>query len=643
MKWSMPRWLRRTAPRRTVAALDDGRTVDLSEILAIAASAATQQTPAAPTPRAVTGAVARVTMTGASWRSYRFGDRAWQADAWRLYDITGQLRFVANWIGNSVSRCRMYVAEIGDDGELLGEVTDPEIAALANGPLGTGDSKAEALRLLGIDLYVPGEAYIVAEAGGAEDGSDLWWVVTSRQIKRVGDTITVMRSPNYGGGLFTYREGVDLILRCWTPHPADTYEPDSPARSAIPDLREIEALRKRSFAELDSRLSGAGILAIPENMELPRGDDDPIGSNGFSALLMRTMATSLKDRSSADAMVPIIVTGAADDVKEIRHITFWSELSAQIGEMRTQAIGSLAQSLDIPPEVLLGLGGTNHWAAWAISDEAVTTQIKPILSRIAAAFTVGYLGPAVEQRGKDPSRFIYQFDTAPLTTRPNRTADALQLHDRFLISDDAARDAGAWGPGDAPTPEELAFRMALKMVQRYPAAGLGDSGVRELLGLPDKEAAPADTSPDGPETAPGTPPAKDTNAPPEQPAESDGPPAAHSVQGAEVAAKIAARRILGLAGTRLVPHNRRQPATPKHLLHLTHGPVAAGKLDALLAGAWEDFGALTTEDLGMDELVFRHMVEDHCRYLLSRGIGLDDDLLVELITYPRQRQAVSCG
>lgn len=597
-----------------------------------------------PEGRSVTAAVSRLSMDGASWRSYRFGDRAWQADAWRLYDITGQLRFVANWVGNSVSRCGLYIAKANRDGSPGERVETGPIAELAAGPLGTGDAKAEALRLLGIDLFVPGEAYIVAESGGGPNGDDLWWVVTSRQIKRQGDKIIVTRSPVHGGGSMEYREGIDLIIRVWTPHPADTSEPDSATRSAIADLREMEALRKREFAELDSRLSGNGVLAIPDSLELPRGDDDPVGSAGFSALLGRIMSRSLRDRSSAEAMVPIIITGPGEDIARIRHITLWSELSAQIGTMREGALRSLAQSLDIPPEVLIGIGSsTNHWNAWAISREAVQIHIKPVLTRIAAALTTGYLAPALEALGEDPNGYMYAFDTAPLTVNPDRSADAKDLHDRMLLSDAVTRAASSWTDGDAPSQAERAVRIVEKLLLASPEAVLSDPGLRALIGLP---AATTTTAPAGPTATPTEQPAPaetteegmpeeevDQGEPAGTPPGPAGPPEAPP--GLSFAAQLAVRRALGLAGTRLVPHSKRPAGVPAYQLHVHHGPVIGSQRIAMhLNGSWRDEFAGVGSAFGIDDRLFLAMVEEHCRDLLARGIAYDPDDVEMMFTAP---------
>lgn len=583
--------------------------------------------------RALTAAVTRVKMDGVGWKNEKFGDLAWQADAWRLYDITGQLRFVANWVGNSVSRCRLYVAELDDDGEPTIAVTDPEVAALARGPLGTGAAKDESLRLLGINLFVPGEGYIIAEADGNGPGEDRWFVVSRSQIKRDGDKVLINRSQLQGSGQMVYREGIDLILRCWTPHPKDTDQPDSPTRSAIPDLREIEANRKRVFAEMDSRLAGAGVLALPDEIDFPRQPDEQPNPASFAALLMRTMATSLTDRASAEAMVPIIVQGKADAIDKIRHLTFWSELSDQLLPLRNAAVTSLAQSLDVPPEVLIGMGSANHWSAWAISEEAVTTQIVPVLTRIADALTVGYLRAALESLGKDPDKFVYAFDTAPLTTRPNRVNDGVQFHQLGLISDDAAREAAAFSEDDAPSAEETVRRLVARAVEQNPAL-VADPLVQQILGIPPIaapataiESTPAPTDDDEDEPPADGPPA-------DQPGNGDNPPAQDddgeppAEAGLLPVATLAVRRALSLAGSRLVPHRDRDryPGTAKYALHVKHGPVQRDRAEWALRGAWEDLHA-AADDMLVDGDHFQDLLNEFCVELLTRGMAYDTGLL----------------
>jgi hypothetical protein len=574
---------------------------------------------------ALTAAVATVQLDGVAWQTYRFGSREWQTEAWRLYDITGPLRFVANWIGNSVSRCRLYVAEVGPDGEAGEEADDPDIAALASGPLGSGPAKDEALRLCAINLYVPGEGYIVAEAEAGTDGDDQWFVVSGRQIRRSGDQIVIRRSMLYGGGDMLYRPDVDLILRTWTPHPADTDEPDSPTRSAIPDLREIEALRKREFAELDSRLSGAGILPLPQEIDFPRGPEDPTGLQGFMNRLMQAMGTSLQDRSSAEAMVPIAITVPGEFLDKIKPVTFWSELSAQLLPLREGAVRSLARSLDIPPEVLLGQADSNHWTSWQTSEDAVTTQVVPILSRIADTLTTGYLRRALEQMDEDPDAYVYAFDTSPLTVRPNRTADALSYHEAGLLSDEAAVEAGAFRPDQMPAEIERVRRYVEKLVLANPAL-IAEPAIQDILGIESITITPPEPTPEPAPEDDDTPPVEEPNDIPDRPDQADDTAALVAV------ANLAVRRALSLAGGRLVPHTQRDryPGTPRYQLHSRHGQISPDRADRVLRGAWDELPDVAA-DLGIDPRQLQALLHGFAAELLTRGMSFDPTLLRDLV------------
>lgn len=602
-------------------------------------------------PQTITASVAPVEMDGVGWQTWRPGSRTWQNEGWRLYDITPQLRFVANWVGNSVSRCRLYVAEVDDAGEVAGETEDPDVAQLASGPLGTGPAKDEALRLLAINLFVPGEGYIVAEADADEGGEDRWFVVSGQQVRLSGDRIVIRRSLLHGGGDMVFRPGIDLLLRVWTPHPANTDEPDSPTRSAIPDLREIELLRKREYAELDSRLAGAGLLPLPQGIDFPRGPNDPQGIDGFQAMLQRAMSTSLNNRASAEALVPIMFTAPAEFLDKIRLVTFWSELSNQLLPLREAAVKSLAQGLDIPPEILLGQADSNHWTAWQTSEDAVTTQITPVLNRIADALTTGYLRTALEQMGFDPERYIYAFDTSPLTARPNRTTDALAYHESLLLSDEAAVVAGAFRDDQMPTQRERLRRLAEKAAFANPTL-LEDPAIRELIGLPAPPPAIAPAA--GPAPAPGTP----APAPAETPAPADETPRAIPIRPDEppndaptgqaaalqAVAGLATRRALSLAGGRLVPHHQRDrwPGTPRYQLHARVGPISPAEADKALRGAWEELGA-AAEDLGLDPDQLQRLLHGFACELLTRGMAYEPGLLRDLVAAAMRGQRLAAA
>lgn len=616
---------------------------------------------------ALTAASVRMSIDGVGWKNWRFGDTGWQLEAWRMYDIIGELRKYANMVGALVSKCRLYVAEIDDSGEATKEVEDPEIAQLAEGPLGKGPAKDEALRLLGIDLAVVGEAYVVAEADADPNGDDLWYVISGSEITQQGQALVITRPAMSGlGGELQFREGEDLLIRVWTPHPRRTMWADSSVRAAIPVLRKIEATMKRSFAELDSRLTGAGLLALPQGIDFPRGDGVAQGIDGLAQILMNTMATSIEDRASSEAMVPILATMPPDSIDKIKHLTFWSELSDKLQEMEDSAIRRLAVGLDIPPEALTGIGSTNHWNAWAVEESTIKTFIEPILQRIAEALDHGYLDPALEFMGLDPTKFTFVFDTTPLKVRPDRAADANTLHGALILSDDATRKANNFNDDDAPTPQEQVRRQLLTAIPAKPEL-LADPNVQKILGIAglfsdsiatvgqpapqpqaapgvepaptdggqQQEAEPAQPSASQQRQAPDTNPARGQAA---APAPAAPAPAAPSAMAALApVCTYAVVHALGLAGSRLVPHNRRDTLAPgamKHLLNHHHGPITVEKAQHELRGAWESLAwALDHADSGrvFDPVLVQRFLQAHCLKVLVGGKAYDPaQLLVEL-------------
>jgi hypothetical protein len=596
-----------------------------------------------------------------SWQMFKLGDHRWQHEAWRHYDICGEMRFVVNWIGNAVSRCRMYAAQVTDDGVVGDEVEDPRVKLIAETMFGTPAAKAQAQRLLGINMMVAGDVFIVAEgykeALNGDDGAvgDKWYVCSSSEVYRHGDDIMVRRSITHGGGQYKLDPQKDLLIRAWNPHPRRYDAADSTVRAILPVLRELEQCTKRVFAELDSRLAGAGILLLPDNIEFPQPPDAAPGSvsrtgvDGFADLLQNTMATSLQQRDSAAAVVPIILQVAVDALDKIKHLTFDSSISDHIAEMRKAAIERMAMSLDIPPEVLTGMGGSNHWSSWQIEESSIKIHIEPLLIQLADALNIGYFQPALKAAGvPNPEKMTLWFDIAALTVRPNRADQALQFAEKRFISAKAARDNAAFTDDDAPDDKELVYDLMRELVLAQPAYA-GDPEVQKILGLPAISMPAPPAAPGGGELMPGDPGYDEAGTEPAD-AGARGLPQFPSVQDAEqgkvpkqklsqLAASVAAdrtalfyaadsavRRALELAGGRLVAGPARaRYAVPKHELHTQVIPDQS-RVPALLAGAWTHVREQAPA-LGVDADVLEELLAGYCTELMTRGVPHEQGLL----------------
>jgi hypothetical protein len=614
---------------------------------------------------ALAGATAIVDLGGgSSWRTWKFGNRDWQTEAWRLYDIVGELHKLGGRVGDSVAQARLYVTEVDETGEEQGETEDERIKRLAAVPLGTGSQRDDNLRLAGIDLAVGGECWIVGEGAAttpeAAEGS--WFVVTGAAFSRLGGQLQVRRPQIRGGDKLTLRDGTDILIRCWRPHPNDTDQADSFTRSAIVPLREIELLTKREFAELDSRLTGAGIMFLPEGIDFPRQEDDPEGLSGFMAYIQRAAAASMTNQGDARSMVPIMATvpdHMIEHLDKVQPVNFWSELSAEITPLKDRAISRVASMAEIPAEVLTGISDANHWTAWLISDEGIR-WIRGYLGLVADALTRGFLRRALESMGvAGPERFAFAFDTSALAAKPNRLDEAVQLHDRFLIRDEEVVKAGAFDPDQMPSVTERAAQILLKLVQSQPDLIL-DPAIQASLGLPQVERAPvAGPDEEGPDEDEGTGEGPPNDGDPEEPEDSaraitaaldrrielaatrvTAPPSPEAVFNAS--AKLMVMRALELAGGRLTTPQERRGRwrdVPRHELHHHVGPITPDKARKVTEGAWNHV-SLVASDLGVNSDDLHHLLAGYVHELLTRGVRHHDDLLFAALNVANRGQGM---
>jgi hypothetical protein len=441
-----------------------------------------------------------------------------QDESWTMYDQVGELRFVANALASAASRAMLFAARMpaGDDQpEPLSDEDrapgDTEAIRLA-GLIGSNVvQRAELVRRMVLHLFVPGDSYLVglppgvlgggpavddpADAVGPDGEHELdlesltWHVFSTSELTLRPGTVVL----NLGDGSpIELDEDLVYLVRVWRPHPRRWWEPDSPVRSNLPVLRELVGLTKHVGASIDSRLAGAGLLVLGQSVEVVGAAVDPeTGAetpvNDFVDALTEAMVQPLENRDSAAALVPLVIKVPDDVVDKVQHITFATPFDEQAKELRDEAIRRLALGLDAPPEVLLGLGSTNHWSAWQIDEATTKTHIEPLLGLVCDALTTQFLWPALEAAGVDNFReFILWYDTAPLTMRPNRPTEATEGHDRGLLSDEAWRRYLGFDESDAPEPSELdqAVELVLNITKGAPNLVAQDpSVIATLLGI----------------------------------------------------------------------------------------------------------------------------------------------------------------
>ena len=427
----------------------------------------------------------------------------WQGECYRHYKICGEARFAAKFFGNAVSRAVLSAAEIvkGEQREVKSGPAAKALEALFNGK----DGQRQMLEAIGIHLTIGGECYLV---GRTVDGDDVWEIVSCLEMKVSGDRWQI----EYGGGqpAVTLTES-DVVIRIWTPAPDKRIEADSPFKALLPILSEIEWLTRHIFAQVSSRLAGAGILFLPQGMTFPPppaidGQESQAvnEADSFMLSLADAMMKPIEDPSSPSSLIPVVVTAPDELVDKAKLLTFWSELDANSMALRNEAIRRFALGMDLPPEQVLGMssnggtgGGTSngvsHWGAWQIEEATIKMHVEPMLDVVVNALTMGYLRPML---GENATSFVI-YNTAALRLRPDRSKEAFELWDRGMISDEALRRENGFSEDDARDEEQFKRWLLIKVASgsatpEQVGAALGMLGVPmpTLDAAPPREAQP---------------------------------------------------------------------------------------------------------------------------------------------------------
>jgi hypothetical protein len=191
-------------------------------------------------------------------------------------------------------------------------------------------------------------------------------------------------------------------------------------------------------------------------------------------------ATAIQNPGTASAVVPIPLVGPADALAAVKHVDFTLKIDEKIIEKRDSAIKRLATKLDMPAEVLLGMGDVNHWSAWQLEEGALKTHIAPVAELICDALTRGYLQPRLEASGEDPAQWVVWYDMSELALRPDRSGNAKDAYDRLEISGAALRRELGFDEDDAPEDDELKAQ-ALKVIIKTLPSGAA-SALAQLTG-----------------------------------------------------------------------------------------------------------------------------------------------------------------
>ncbi len=550
----------------------------------------------------------------------------WENEGWTFYDTIEVFHYACQWVGNMLSRAKLVVLEDGNPTENV------DVKAAMDSFYGGPDQHGEFFRQAGIHMTVAGEGYL---CGYEEDGEDIWFVAAATEFK--SDTVGY----KFDGD---YLPDDSFVMRFWRPHPRKPSQSDSPTRPLLPTLSQLREATKYISAQLDSRLTGAGLVLLPQEITFPTPNTEAGGAQqqeaglrGIMQEFAETAALAKSDPESPAARVPNFMQVPGESVDKVKHLTFWSELDEQAPALRRELIRRIALGLDMPADSLVpddNSGGDNHWSKWQVEDSLIKSHAEPLLELLTRALTQEYLRPLLIEGDpdngiapmseEDAARFTVIADTSEMRLRPDRSQQALEMHDRGELSAAALRREVGFDEADAMSKEEWAFWLTAKIAQGSPSPELVQAAV-DKLGLGIK--VPDDYEPGGERPLPRSLEEHPRNDPPERPAEGDEAAARAALL---AIGESAIMRALERAGNRIMSTGAKLEGIPKNLPsgdRYRYVNLNKSQLDFILQDAWSHLPKLTTLPEGITTDRLEQHLDNYARMLITSRSAYDPALL----------------
>lgn len=428
----------------------------------------------------------------------------WQRAAYNYYDVLGELRFALNWKATAISRLALIPsidvvkgsppADLEKSDEVDKKVIGASKEVLARMEAGEGGA-AEILKQLSLNLSLAGEAYLIAQNG--KEGKEDWSVesVLAVVVNEQG-RLAIRPFPDARIGELVSLDEDSFALRIMTRHPAWKEMPDSAIRSALETCEDLRLLNNMVRASASSRIP-SGILFIPE--EASFGSPDPTTDEGdgmetedaLTRDLILHFTTPVADSKSAAAVVPFLIRMAREDIAAVRYERLDREIDKTAIQLRDESRSALAAAVDLPAEVVSGIGDTNHWSAWAITEDAFRMHVEPSAITILDAITVGYYRPALEQMGiTDVDKYRLWYDNSALVSHPDSASRVLDAYDRVEVSGEYLRSTFTIPEEAAPDDAELKHRAELVAVLAGPQPPAPEPMAGEEAGASTSKQAP---------------------------------------------------------------------------------------------------------------------------------------------------------
>lgn len=395
----------------------------------------------------------------------------WEEVAWAVVDTVGEVQFAVTTIANLISRVRLYPAKLPSSSSDIAPTSRPDITnnrqvVEAFERLSPSGDFSELLYDTTFHFTVVGDCYLIGKAQDPTTaGEESWSIYSKDELKVESNKLHII--DEHGSKIYTLTTK-DTAIRLWLRHPRFHNRNNSPIASILSPAEILIIMERATRAVGKSRIIQSGFVRIANEIIPPpvATDDAADPENPMQAWLEKfseAIYAPIENEGSSSAAAPILVHGPHEILKDsFTHEEIKRPFDEMLDTMTERAIRRIAQGLPLPPEIVLGIGDSSHWSAWAVEESFFTSHVEPVLIKVLKSWNDGYLRPMLRAMGvKDPNKYAIWYDASNLISHPNRTRDILTAHDQNLASNEATRATLGLKESDAPDNLELLDRVLI--------------------------------------------------------------------------------------------------------------------------------------------------------------------------------------
>lgn len=391
----------------------------------------------------------------------------WQYQALDALEACGELSYCMFVLSGLMSRLTLYAAEFPPEADSDPIRTENTAVIDTVNRLGTPLERSEIQRELTTGLLVPAECYLTClqPTAGRPNTKELWEIRSIDEVEESGSKVLLRDSPEDESPIYLDQSSGDTFIRIWRRHPRWKSKAFSPIKPLLDDIDQLLWWKAAGSAAAKNRLTLAGALGIPQNLETPSENEDDArlsGSDRFVKRIYNAAIAAITNPGSGPASIPIFYTYPPNDSGKsgLDYLSMDRPQDDFLENRINQITATVNRGLPVPPEVISGLAGATHFGGGQIEEALFSQHIEPTAVLLVSSLTTAFLHPILRKMGiPNPEKYLIWYDNSNLIIHRDMGQAADKGFEYGTVSPSAWRRERGFSERDAPSEEERAAMM----------------------------------------------------------------------------------------------------------------------------------------------------------------------------------------